>query len=552
MICLRSYQLVASNSVFHQWESNTSTLVVLPTGLGKTVLFADVIRRIFPRRVMVIAHREELIFQARDKIKTVTGLNAEIEMGELRADMGGSLFRSAQRVVVSTVQTLTAGGDGSGRMTRFDPAAFGALIIDEAHHAVSPSYRKVINWFSHNPSLRILGVTATPDRSDEAAMGQVFQSVAHEYDILDAIHDGWLVPIEQQAVKVSGLDYSGIRTTAGDLNGADLAGVMEREEMLHRIAGPTLEIIGNRRAIVFCASVAHAERLSEILNRHKPRMSSWICGLTEKEERRKTLADFASGKIQVVCNCGVLTEGFDDWGVEVIVMARPTKSRSLYAQMAGRGTRPQPGTVDGPETAEERKAAIAASSKKSCLVVDFVGNSGKHKLVCSADILGGKVSDEIVAAVIAKARTSGKPMNVSDAIDEAQRAAKTAQEAEAARRANLKLKATYKTSIVNPFDAFAIEPAVARPKDFSQQVSERQREILLKQGIDPDSMPYRQAKQVLNEIFRRWDGGLCSYKQAALLKKHGIDASNMSREQAKTTINTIAANGWRRSMEVVA
>jgi len=344
---LRPYQSAASDAIFKEWQENDSTLVVMPTGGGKTVLFADVIRRVFPRRALVIAHREELIFQARDKIQRVTGLSADVEMGEYRAE--GGLFGQA-RVVVSTIQTQCSGGDGGGRMAKFDPQRFGVLIIDEAHHATSPSYRRVIDYYRTNPALKILGVTATPDRADEAALGQVFQSVAFDYEVLDAIHDGWLVPIEQQMVHVEGLDYSSIRTTAGDLNGGDLAAVMEAEKNLQQMASASLAIIGPRRALVFTASVKSAEMTAEIFNRHRAGMASWVCGKTDREERRRVLAGFAAGKVQVVCNCGVLTEGFDDPGVEVVLMGRPTKSRSLYAQMVGRSTRPLPGVVDGPET----------------------------------------------------------------------------------------------------------------------------------------------------------------------------------------------------------
>ena len=282
------------------------------------------------------------------------------------------------------------------------------LIIDEAHHATSPSYRRVIDYYRTNPALKVLGVTATPDRADEEALGQVFQSVAFDYEVLDAIHDGWLVPIEQQMVHVEGLDYSSIRTTAGDLNGGDLAAVLEAEKNLQQMASASLAIIGQRRALVFTASVKAAEMTAEILNRHRPGMAAWVCGKTDREERRRVLAEFAAGKLQVVCNCGVLTEGFDDPGVEVVIMGRPTKSRSLYSQMVGRSTRPLPGVVDGPETAEARKAAIAASAKPSCLVVDFVGNAGKHKLITSADILGGKVSEEALERAVKRVSTGGR------------------------------------------------------------------------------------------------------------------------------------------------
>ena len=242
---LRPYQSAASDAIFAEWRENHSTLVVMPTGGGKTILFADVIRRMFPRRALVLAHREELIFQARDKIQRVTGLQADVEMGEYRAE--GGLFDAA-RVVVSTIQTQCSGGDGGGRMGKFDPQRFGVLIIDEAHHATSQSYRRVIDYYRTNPALKVLGVTATPDRTDEEALGQVFQSVAFDYDVLDAINDGWLVPIEQQMVHVEGLDYSSIRTTAGDLNGGDLAAVLEAEKNLQQMASASLQIIGRRRA----------------------------------------------------------------------------------------------------------------------------------------------------------------------------------------------------------------------------------------------------------------------------------------------------------------
>jgi superfamily II DNA or RNA helicase len=540
---LRPYQSDASDAIFKEWQDNDSTLVVMPTGGGKTILFADVIRRVFPRRALVIAHREELIFQARDKIQRVTGLRADVEMGEYRAD--GGLFGAA-RVVVSTIQTQCSGGDGGGRMAKFDPQRFGVLIIDEAHHATSPSYRRVIDYYRTNQALKILGVTATPDRADEEALGQVFQSVAFDYEVLDAIHDGWLVPIEQQMVHVEGLDYSSIRTTAGDLNGGDLAFVMEAEKNLQQMASASLTIIGPRRALVFTASVKAAEMTAEIFNRHRAGMASWVCGKTDREERRRVLADFAAGKVQVVCNCGVLTEGFDDPGVEVIIMGRPTKSRSLYSQMVGRSTRPLPGVADGPETADERRAAIAASAKPSCLVVDFVGNAGKHKLVTSADILGGKVSEEAVELAVTLARKAGGPVNMTEALDEAEAELHEQKRlAEAARRARLVATARFTTQAVDPFDVLHLDPVKPRGWDNSHQLTEKQRSLLAKQGINPDRISFSQGKQLIAEIFRRWDGKLCSFKQAKVLRKYGYN-TDVSFIEASATIDALAKNGWRK------
>jgi superfamily II DNA or RNA helicase len=515
----------------------------MPTGGGKTILFADVIRRVFPRRALVVAHREELIFQAQDKIERVTGLKAEVEMGDYRAE--GGLFGEA-RVVVSTIQTQCSGGDGGGRMSKFDPQRFGVLIIDEAHHATSPSYRRVIDYYRSNPGLKVLGVTATPDRADEAALGQVFESVAFDYELLDAIHDGWLVPIEQQMVHVEGLDYSSIRTTAGDLNGGDLAAVLEAEKNLQQMASASVAIIGRRRALVFTASVKAAEMTAEIFNRHRSGMAEWVCGETDREKRRRVLAGFAAGKLQVVCNCGVLTEGFDDPGVEVVIMGRPTKSRSLYSQMVGRSTRPLPGLVDGPETAEARKAAIAASAKPSCLVVDFVGNAGKHKLVTSADILGGKVSEEALERAVKRACAAGGPVNMTEALDEAEAELREQKRlAEVARRAGVVAKARFRTQAVDPFDVLALEPVRARGWDQGRQLTEKQRSLLARQGINPEGVSFSEGRQLIAEILRRWDRKLCSFKQAKVLRKYGYD-TEVSFAEASAMIDALARNGWRR------
>jgi type I site-specific restriction endonuclease len=357
------------------------------------------------------------------------------------------------------------------------------------------------------------------------------------------------VPVEQQIVYVKDMDFSEVRTTAGDLNGADLARVMEDEGPLHGIATPAIEIIGKRRAIVFASSVAHAERLCEIFNRHREGMADWVCGKTDKERRRELLANFSSGKIQIICNCGVLTEGFDDPGVEIIIMGRPTKSRSLYAQMAGRSMRTLPGLVDHLDTAEERKASIAASTKPSCLIVDFVGNSGRHKLMTSADILGGKVSDEAVEAAIRHARRTGQPVRMDALLDEKEEEMRQAKLRDAAQRARLMARAEWRMKTVNPFDVFQMEPAKPRGWDSKKQLSPKQRALLLKQGINPDGMPFTQSKQLINELFRRWEDGVCSYKQAKLLSKHGYDP-NVSREEASKIIDALARNGWRRPVEM--
>lgn len=545
-ITLRPYQVEASDAVLREFSEVTSTLVVKPTGCGKTILFADVIRRMRPQRAMVLAHREELIWQGRDKIERCTGLTCEIEMANFVA--ASNLFAAAD-VVISTVQTQNSGPEEKRRMTRFDPKDFGLLIIDEAHHATSPSYRRCIDYYTKNPDLRVLGVTATPDRTDEEALGQIFQTVAFDYEILDAIHDGWLVPIEQQMVSVSGLDYSQVKTTAGDLNGAELAAIMEREHNMQKIASASIELVGNKRAIAFCTSKVQAETLHNIFNRHKNNMAAFICDATAKPIRREILKSFSEGVIQVVCNCGVLNEGFDDPGVEVIIMGRPTKSRSLYAQMCGRSTRPLPNIVDGIEHAEERKRAIAGSAKPTCLIVDFSGNAGRHKLITSADILGGKVSEEAIEKAKIRAEKEGKAVLMSALLDEEQEKlrleAERRRREEEAKKARLVARSRYTTRIISPFDVLGLEPAKQRGWDGGRVLSEKQRNVLLNQGIDPDSMPYAQGKQLVGEICQRYSADRCSFKQARKLKEYGYPI-DVSRAEAHAILDKVAANGWRR------
>lgn len=553
-LSLRPYQQAAVDSSFLEWESNDSTLIVLPTACGKTLTFAGIIERIQPKRVMVLAHRQELIWQAKDKIERVTGLKADVEMGEYRASQEGCMFHPKAQVIVSTIQTHISGNDGNGRMTKFDPHDFGLLIIDEAHHAVSGGYKKVIEYYQQNPNLKVLGVTATPDRSDEEALGQVFDTVAYDYEVLDAIGDGWIVPVEQQMVEVEDLDFSAIHTTAGDLNSGELADLMTREKPLHGVASSTIEIIGNKRGIGFASSVEHARILSEIFNRHKAGMANWICGKTDKDERKKILSDFANGSIQFLWNCGVLTEGFDDTGVEIISMARPTKSRALYAQMAGRAFRPHH-TIASQlglcPAAAVRRAMIARSVKPSALIIDFVGNSGRHKLMTTADILGGKVSDEVIEAAVKRARQQGGKVRMDKAIEEEEKRIeerKKREQEEIAKKEKLKAKAKFSSSKIDPFDIFQVKPTTPRGWDRAKSISKKMKDMLERSGIkNVDELGYAKAKQLCGTIIDRWNKNLCSFGQAKLLTKFGYEkAGEMTFQQAKATIEAVKNNGWRK------
>jgi superfamily II DNA or RNA helicase len=382
--------------------------------------------------------------------------------------------------------------------------AYGAVILDEAHHSISPTYRSAINYFCTNPELKVLGITATPDRGDKKALGQVFETVAFDYEILNARDDGWLVPVLQQFVTVGGLDFSQIRTTAGDLNASELSAVMEAERICHLIAGPSIDLIGKRPAIGFAVSVKQAEAMAEVFNRYSPGIAQWICGKTDKDKRAEIIRAFKAGELQVLWNVGCLTEGFDSPSVAAIIQARPTKSRALYAQMSGRCMRPLPGLVDGPPDAAERRAAIATSPKPDALMLDFVGNSGRHKLVSMADILGGKYSTEAVERAIKEAKKTAVAVEMTELMQREEEAITLEREErrqrEAAKKARLLSKPEYTTTAVNPFGGFQLSLQNEGMTGRNAPISLKQRAFLLRQGVNPDQMHPSMARRKIGEL----------------------------------------------------
>jgi superfamily II DNA or RNA helicase len=492
---LRPYQEAATANAIAELEKHDSTIVILPTGCGKTVVFSHIAKHFSGTgRVMVLAHREELIRQAADKLGRVCGIIPEIEMASEWADKPSMYRRESSPFIVSSIQTQISGRNGAGRMSRFSPDDFSLVIIDEAHHATADTYRRVIAHYRQNPKCKILGVTATPDRADETALGSVFKSVAYYYGIEDAVNDGWLTPIRQRVVVVEGLDFSAIKTTAGDLNQGELAEVMEFEENLHGIAHPAFELSRGRKMLVFAASVAHAERLAEIFNRHEAGCARAVSGKTITEERQATLRSFKYNELRILVNCGVFTEGFDEPSIQVVAMARPTKSRSLFTQMIGRGTRPLEGIVDGQDSADARLLAISLSAKPYVEVLDFAGDSGKHKLVSVADVLGGKYPPEVVAAAQKAAEAPGEARDISSLLEAAEKArleraaeAEKKRQDEAAKRAAIRARANYHAAEVNPFDRTATP--TWQPKWYHKKVrpSEKQMAMLQRLGHQGDA-----------------------------------------------------------------
>lgn len=453
-IIARPYQKEAIEAAFREWKTVSSTLIVLPTGTGKSVVFAKILQLWLQEhmgRVMILAHRKELIAQAKAHAEAA-GAVCEIEMAQSKASPRCD-------VVAASIQTLNAAAkcfeckginsvdcsvcDGAGRlkrMTRFDPRDFGLIITDEGHHATAESYMDVYTWFGSNKDNKRLFVTATPERADGAGLHNVCESVAYEMDLRTAIDEGWLCPIRQQFIEVEGLDLSRVSTRKGDLADGELERAfigeddIEQEKLLHAIAKPVLDIADGKQFIVFATGVKHAELLQAAFNAYEANVET-ILGHTDPFKRLEIVQRLKDGSLQGLVNCGVATEGFDCPAVAVVAIARPTKSTSLYMQMIGRGTRPLPGVVDGPKTADDRREAIAASAKTVCTVLDFVGNSGNHKLISVADVLAGDdVDARDLEQAIRIAKESHEASNMEDLVEKAKNAREAQEREEAEKR----------------------------------------------------------------------------------------------------------------------
>ena len=499
----RPYQTDAVNAIVGELGRVPSSLLVMATGLGKTCVFS-LVARDWPRgRVLVLAHREELIQQSAEKVQAITGRMPDVEMAQSRAN--------GSRIIVGSVQTMCR----ERRLSRFDPAAFGLVVVDEAHHAPAPTYGRILAHFRRNDACRVLGVTATPVRADEQAMSQVFDSVCYEYGIEAAVNDGWLVPVSQRVVLVDGLDFSKVRTIAGDFDEGQLERIMSEEKVLHRVAAPAVELTGDRPALVFCVTVAHARLMAEVLNRYKPKSSHWLCGdrrLTPPDQRREWVQRFRDGKVQFLASVGLFSEGFDAPRTAVLVMARPTKSEALYQQMLGRGTRPLPGVVDGPETPEARRAAIAASAKVGVTALDFVGNSGRHKIVTCADLLGGKYDEPVREYAKKTLADEKRPAPVKEALDRAEAELMLLEEEKrrVARLAAVKAEADYRTVAVSPFGGSAAAASGEKPRRKGIPATERQVRYLLFLGVrEATARGYskRQASAVIDDLVSKREGG---------------------------------------------
>lgn len=542
MKALRPYQQAALDATISQLRQYDSTVVVLPTGCGKTIYAAKLISDSEYGNCLFLAHTKELINQAADKIGIELGYRPAIEMG-IQGQEVSSLFDGGMCVVAS-VQSMY----GDRRLSKYKDNPFDIIIIDESHHATSATYRKVVDYFRNlKRNLKVVGITATPNRSDGTALGTIFDSVAYQMTTCDAVDQGWLVPVKQEYVVVDELNFDDFKIKKnsfgeGDFTAEQLDEILTEEEVLHKMALPTIDKVGDRPTLIFTASVNHAHKLASVLNRYKPTSACAVDGSTPIEKRRDIINDFSEGRIQFLANCAVLTEGFDAPACSAIVMGRPTKSLSLYSQMLGRGLRPLPGIVDGVNDDFERKMAILTSQKSNCLVLDFVGNS-EHKLANAYDVLGGNYDVETRELAMKEAKERKVNQDTGSLMQQA--AMLLALERQWKERERLTAQANYGTYEVDPFGDGPSPSVNSHTGPKRGGSSEGQVGFLVELGVSRDkalSYTKKQAGAVIDSISTT----RCTRKQAKVLKKYGINVDGVGVKHASRIIDSIASNGWKK------
>lgn len=512
---LRDYQEKAREAVQNEWGNGRKrTLLVLPTGCGKTIVFSKIIedRVKLGERVLVLAHRSELLEQASDKLKTATGLGTALEKAE------STSIGSWYRVVVGSVQTMQR----EKRLKQFPPDYFDTIVVDEAHHCISDGYQKVLQYFDE---ANVLGVTATPDRGDMKNLGTYFDSLAYEYSLVEAIKSGYLTKIQAVTIPLS-LDLTSVSQQAGDFKASEIGTALD--PYLEQIADEMLKQCKDRKTVVFLPLVKTSQKFRDILNA-KGFKAAEVNG--ESKDRTEILKDFDNDKYNVLCNSMLLTEGWDCPSVDCVVVLRPTKVRALYSQMVGRGTR-------------------LAEGKNSLLLLDFLWHTEKHELCRPAHLISD--SPEVIQKMTeSMEEESGVMCDIEEV--EAKAVEDVVAQREEALAKQLAEMRKRKRRLVDPLQfemSIHAEDLSNYVPNFGWEMSpptEKQIGALEKFGIFTEEVGNAgKAKLLLDKLSKRRDEGLTTPKQIRLLERYGFkDVGMWQFENATNMINRIAANGWR-------
>lgn len=506
MINPRDYQSKIHTDIEHGWNDSTRQLVVEPTGSGKTIQFAMQVQERLKEdgRTLILAHRDELLDQAIAKIERVTGLRA----GKEKANEFASLD---DKIVVGSIQTLVK----EKRLNRWPKDHFAEVVVDETHRILAKSYQVVLNHFDENAN--VLGVTATPKRSDKRNLGQYFQRVAAELKLVEMIQAGWLVPITFKRLPVA-IDLENAKSTRTEY-GQDISRKSAADAItpyLVKIAEAVREHSGFRRCLGFAPLVATAFKAAEAC-REAGMVAEYIHG--EDPEREQKLNNFKAGRYDILWNADLLTEGYDDPGIACIVNASPTQSVSKYWQMNGRGTRCV-ANVDGYSTPEQRRDAIARSEKPNLLILDFLYHN--HEVCTPADLIAGS-SEE--AKQILEMATGGRMQSEQelDLLVEGERA-------QLAREETLRKKLEANKS--REAETMSAEEFALKRGDFglatyeptmrweTAAVSENQAKYLKRAKIDPATVNgFGHASRLLDVIFSSSRPKLASPNVVSLMRR---------------------------------
>jgi superfamily II DNA or RNA helicase len=374
--------------------------VVLPTGAGKTVLFAYLAKRWneadhvyagLPARVLILVHRDELVTQAVDKLRQVA---PGVPVGVVKAERN----EIRHPIIVASVQTLQ-----NPKRLDWLPNV-GLIIVDECHHAAAAGYQRVLEFFGCFSEIRgtvAVGFTATMARGDGRGLGDVWQEVVFRLDILDLIEQGHLVDVAGRRVTVDGLTLENVAKRGGDYAPTSLSEALMSADAMRVTADAYVKYASDRSGIVFVPNVASAHAFAnEFMHRGIKAWAVW--GGMPADHRRRVLEAFKAGRIQVVTNCAVLTEGFDSPIASCAVIARPTLSAALYVQMVGRVLRPYPG-------------------KDDALVLDVAGASEMHQLATLADLSSRRLDEvregESLTSAVSRERAEGNPRLADYVVD---------------------------------------------------------------------------------------------------------------------------------------
>ena len=464
------------------------------------------------KRVLILAHRGELLQQAADKIRKTTGLVCSVEKAEQ------TCLGSWYNVTVGSVQSLQR----ESRLEKFRKDYFTNIIIDEAHHAISDGYQRVLKHFEE---ANVLGVTATPDRGDMRNLGEYFDSLAYEYTLPKAIKEGYLSPIKALTIPLK-LDISKVGVQAGDYAAGEIDTALD--PYLERIASEMQKYCAARKTVVFLPLIKTSQKFTGILNRigfHAAEVNG------TSENREEILQDFDEGKYNVLCNSMLLTEGWDCPSVDCVIILRPTKVRSLYSQMVGRGTRLYP-------------------QKKELLLIDFLWLTEKHELCHPAHLIceDKEVADKLTENL---EKAPGTGVDLQEAEQKASEDV-VVQREEALAKQLEKMKRR-KQNLVDPLQfelSIQAEDLSGYVPSFGWEAapaSQKQLDALAKLGICPDEIKNAgKAKKLLDRLDARKSAGLTTPKQIRLLERmHFQHVGTWDFTSAKKMIDRIAANGWQ-------